>query len=49
MLAQKDDALMTSAEKNQQIKQITQELLDRLNSSNAQAEGSPTKLMLDME
>lgn len=44
MLAQKDDALMSAAERNQQVKQITQELLDRLNS-NYQADGSPTKIM----
>lgn len=44
MLAQKGDALMTSAEKNQQIKQITQELLDRLNN-NASADGSPSKVI----
>ena len=39
---------MTKAEKNQQIKQITQELLDRLNS-NAQADGSPTRALTDMD
>ena len=39
---------MTKAEKNQQIKQITQELLDRLNS-NAQADGSPTRAITDMD
>ncbi len=33
LLNQKEDQLMSKAEKNQQIKQITQELLDRLSSN----------------
>jgi len=48
-LAQKDEDLISKAEKNQQIKQITQELLDRLASQGKNDHAADSDLAIEQQ